>query len=97
MEDPPAEQASHLVGHGPTDVLGQTDEFVRLVIGELIEGAARLNVAWSRAVALKERNPEEAMAELANILPFLEISLPIEASDLVNVIDRALDSSIACG
>ena len=67
------------------------------MIGELIEGAARLNVAWSRAVALKERNPEEAMAELANILPFLEISLPIEASDLVNVIDRALDSSIACG
>ena len=91
MEDPPAEQAKPLRVLGPPDVLGQNDEFVRLVIAELIEGAARLNLAWGRAVELKDSHPEEAMTQLANVMPFLEISLPIEASDLVRVIDRALD------
>ena len=90
MEDPPAEQFGQLVGQGPPDVLGRNDEFIRLVIGELMEGAARLNLAWGRAVALKDSHPEEAMVELANVLQFLEISLPIEASDVAAVIDRAL-------
>jgi len=91
LEDPPAEQVGQLVGQGPPNVLGRNDEFIRLVIGELLEGAARLNLAWSRAVALKDTRPEKALTELANVLPWLEISLPIEASDIATVIDRALD------
>lgn len=91
MEDPPARGAKPLVVHGPPDVLGRNDQFVRLVLGEMLEHAARLNLAWARAVELKDSDPEEAMQQLADMLPFLEVMVAIEAQDLVKVIDRALD------
>jgi hypothetical protein len=91
LEDAPTDEPKALEVHGPPDVLGRNDAFVRLVIGEMLEHAARLNLAWRRAVELKDTNPELAMAELANILPFLDIILPNEVEDLTKVIDRALD------
>jgi len=91
MEHPPAGEAKPLVAHGPPDVLGQNDAFVRLLIGEMLEHASRLNLAWSRAVELKGSHPEEAMTQLADMLPFLEVMVAIEAEDLVKVIHRALD------
>jgi hypothetical protein len=91
MEDSPAHEPKPLEVHGPPDVLGRNDAFVRIVIGEMIEHVADLDRAWARAVELKDSDPEEAMRQLAAILPFLEVMVAIEAEDLVKVIYRALD------
>ncbi len=50
------------------DVLGRKDAFVRLVIGELLEGAAAANLQWGRAVELRDRDPDEAMTQIAALL-----------------------------
>ena len=91
MEGAQTHQPKPLEVHGPPDVLGRNDAFVRLVLGEMLEHAARLKVAWARAVELKDSRPEEAMQQLTDMLPFLQIMVAIEAEDLVKVIDRALD------
>ena len=70
---------------------GRKDAFVRLVIGELLEGAAAANLQWRLAVELRDRDPHEAMTQLANMLPFLEITMAIQAEDIAKVVNLALD------
>lgn len=67
------------------------DAEMRVILGELVENAAQVNLHWAAAVQLVRHHPERALEELANAWMALKTVVPIERRDALRRINAASD------
>ena len=65
------------------------DPEMRVILGELVEKAAQVNIHWAMATHLVTHDPERALEELAECWVALKTLLPIERRDALRRINAA--------
>jgi head-tail adaptor len=73
------------------DYIERHDAEVRVILGELVENAARLNLHWAAAAYHVRRDPERALKELAEAEVVLSVAVRIERIDALRRISGASD------
>src|SRR5436309_461725 len=69
-------------------VEGHDDE-MRIILGELVENAAKASLHWAAARRLIRDNPDAALTDLVHAEIALKTFIRIERTDALRVIDRA--------
>ena len=72
------------------DYIERYDAEMRVILGELAENAARVNLHWAAAAYFVGRDPERAMQELAEAWVALTTAVPIERVDALRRINAAM-------
>jgi hypothetical protein len=73
------------------DYFDQHDTEMRVILGELLENAAKANLHWAAAQRVIRDNPERALEELVAAWIALDTFIRIERTDALRVINRASD------
>jgi len=65
------------------------DDEMRVILGELVENAARVNLHWAAASEYVRHHPGHALKELADAWVALTTAVPIERRDALRRINAA--------
>ena len=71
------------------DYIERYDGEMRVILGELAENAAIINLNWARAVERVRRSPDTAMTALVDAWVALQTAVKIERQDALRRINRA--------
>lgn len=71
------------------EYIGRYDGEMRVILGELVENAARVNTHWAAASQLVRHHRERALKELADAWVALTTAVPIERRDALRRINAA--------
>jgi hypothetical protein len=75
---------------GAADYIERYDGEMRVILGELAENAAVINLNWARSVERVRRSPDTAMTSLVDAWVALETAVKIERQDALRRINRAI-------
>lgn len=75
----------------PAEYIEQNDEFMRIILGELAENSARINLWWTFARNHAREQPDAALQDLADAEVHLNHHVRLELSDSLRVIRSAMN------
>jgi len=67
------------------------DAEMRLILGELVEYAGRINLWWRNAALVVRDHPDQALTDLIDAETYLSIHVRIELADSLRRIRSAID------
>jgi hypothetical protein len=72
------------------DYIDRYDDEMRIILGELAEHAAKINMWWTFAVHAARKHPEQALTHLIDAEIYLDIHVRIELADSLKRIRSAI-------